>query len=183
MPPAKAGVKRARNESAPGHSGSRDTLPAKQKRMSEPRKSAPEENEAEAHDFVDDDGAGSDAGSDAGNAPPASVAGGFAAAMSKVLARSVTKTNPVLAKRHTAAEKIVAKEKAETKVSRLKTREKKAARRAHMQLPDVTKQDYERQLKKVATKGGAYSLSVTVREARPRDSSIASSPIFVEPSP
>ena len=94
-----------------------------------------------------DDVAESTAASSSGN--------GFAAAMSKVLGRTVTKSNPVLAKRHTAAEKIVAKEKQETKVAKLKTRDKKLARRAHMQLPDVTKQDYERQLKKVATKGGS----------------------------
>lgn len=124
------------------------------------RNSKHEEDDERKERTVDDDDHDGNAHDGAGDSEQA-AGRGFAAAMSKVLGRTVSKSNPVLAKRHTAAEKLVAKQKEESKATKLKTREKKLARRAHMQLPDVTQQDYERQLRKVATKGGEWNESAT----------------------
>jgi hypothetical protein len=107
----------------------------------------------------DEDGGSVD---DSAAAPTSGGGGGFAAAMAKVLGRSLSSgANPVLAKRHTAGQKIAAKRAADVKEVKLKAREKKAARRAHLAAPEAAPADYERQLRKVATKGGAL-LAVAV---------------------
>lgn len=114
-----------------------------------------------ARDAGDDGDAGSvDDSAAAGGGAPAS---GFAAAMAKVLGRSLSSANPVLAKRHTAGQKIAAKRAADVKEVKLKAREKKAARRAHLAAPEAAPADYERQLRKVATKGGACAAAAAVR--------------------
>ena len=82
---------------------------------------------------------------------------GFAAAMAKILSREVPAAkNPVLAKRHTASAKLAAADKAAAKAERERKREKRDARRAHIVEPASADQEFERQLRKVASRGGAY---------------------------
>jgi hypothetical protein len=91
------------------------------------------------------------AGSGTGAAAPVSA---FAAALGKVLARDLSgKATPVLAKRRTAQEKhadraaIAAREEKKLRKSR------KKLRKLHLVAPAPQGSDFERQLRKVATKG------------------------------
>lgn len=73
---------------------------------------------------------------------------------------------PVLAKRKTKA----MKEMEQASVKRAESRGKSAVRRANMTqqfvIPDHTTTDYERQLKKIATRGGEFRLIVTSHKGR-----------------
>jgi hypothetical protein len=82
------------------------------------------------------------------------VAAGFGAAFSKIMSRNVTTDNPVMAKRHTAAAKLSEAERAKEKEEKQKIKQKKVAKRAHLLPITAYKPDFEKQLKRVATKGG-----------------------------
>ena len=92
--------------------------------------------------------------------PPTAANSAFAAAVSKIMARNVTADTALLAKRHTAAEKLAEKEAVEEKTAKARSRERKLARRAHMALPQSANPEFERQLRKVATKGGEWGALV-----------------------
>lgn len=80
-------------------------------------------------------------------------AGGFGAALAKVLSRGVDAAKPVLSKRHTAMQKLVeAKEKESKDLGKVR-KERKALRKAHNLDPLRAPPEFEKQLKKVATKG------------------------------
>lgn len=81
--------------------------------------------------------------------------GGFAAAMQKVMGRQLRAGAPVLAKRHTAAAKLAAAARAEQKQAQDKLAKRKELRKSHMAEPSAYAVDYERQLRRVATRGGA----------------------------
>ena len=108
-------------------------------------------------DAEDEEAEGGASGSSAGAAASAPGSGNaaFASAVTKIMSRTVSSDTALLAKRHTAAEKLVAQEKLETKSEKSRMRERKIARKAHMMMPQSANLDFERQLKKVATKGGA----------------------------
>jgi hypothetical protein len=79
---------------------------------------------------------------------------GFGAAMSKIMARDLTgKATPVLAKRKTAQAKQADKAALAIKEDAKKRKLRKRARKAHLVVPDPLQADFERQLRKVATKG------------------------------
>lgn len=82
---------------------------------------------------------------------------GFAAAMSKVMARTITGSAavaPVMAKRHTAAQKLATKQKKEATEATVKRRARAASRLAHLLAPEEMPIENELKLKKLATKGG-----------------------------
>lgn len=83
---------------------------------------------------------------------PTSV-GGFGSVMTKILSRSIDKPAAVLAKRKTAKEKIVALEKSEKKKQREARLEKKSERQKFNVLSKPQDADFERQLRKVGTRG------------------------------
>lgn len=79
---------------------------------------------------------------------------GLADMMSKILNQQVKGKTPVLAKRKTAAMKEM--EAGHDDSERLKKArlEKKAQREKQLHIPDHNSADYERQLRKLATRGG-----------------------------
>jgi hypothetical protein len=83
-------------------------------------------------------------------------AGAFARAFSAVMKRSIDpEKGAVLAKRRTLVQKQLAREKLEAAAAHDLRKQRKAARVAQLVVPAPDVQGYERQLKKVATKGGA----------------------------
>jgi len=73
--------------------------------------------------------------------------------LSKILAQSVTASNPVLAKRKTAIMKEMEDDKKDRdRLKRLRT-QRKTEREKQMEVPDASSADYERQLRKLATRG------------------------------
>jgi hypothetical protein len=80
---------------------------------------------------------------------------GMADMMSKILHQQVHGKVPVLAKRKTAIMKELESEYADKdRLKKLKLK-RQEQRVKHMVVPDHTTLDYERQLKKIATRGGA----------------------------
>ncbi|CAN0000515.1 unnamed protein product [Ectocarpus sp. 6 AP-2014] len=106
-------------------------------------------------DDGDDGGADEGGGGRKGNSTPAGTTGGMGDVMARILGQKLdTRVQaPVLAKRKTKT----MKEMENASVKRAETRGKSAARRAKMTqqfvIPDHTTTDYERQLKKIATRG------------------------------
>ncbi|CAB1119531.1 unnamed protein product [Ectocarpus sp. CCAP 1310/34] len=106
-------------------------------------------------DDGEDGGADEGGGGRKGNSTPAVAAGGMGAVMARIIGQKLdTRVQaPVLAKRKTKT----MKEMENASVKRAETRGKSAARRANMTqqfvIPDHTTTDYERQLKKIATRG------------------------------
>ncbi|KAG5176478.1 Rrp15p-domain-containing protein [Tribonema minus] len=98
----------------------------------------------------------SDTGSASKHHRPASGdgAGGMGDVMARILGQQIAGSSaPVLAKRKTKAMKEMAEE-AERKATLVAKRaERRAARAQQLVVPDVTSQDRERQLKKIATRG------------------------------
>ena len=94
-------------------------------------------------DDVDDEGEGD--GTD-----------GFANVMSKILNTSIDKKLPVLAKRKTAAMKEIEVERENRDRLKKKRIEKKMDKERHLVIPSVLQNDYEKGLKKVATRGNLY---------------------------
>jgi len=86
------------------------------------------------------------------------VGGGFAAALQKVMRRTITGEGkaaaPVMAKRHTAALKLSNKEKAEKRDEKRAKKARQASRLAHLALPQEMPIENELKLRKLATKGG-----------------------------
>ena len=73
--------------------------------------------------------------------------------LSKILSQSVTASNPVLAKRKTAIMKEMEDDKKDRdRLKRLRT-QRKTEREKQMEVPDASSADYERQLRKLATRG------------------------------
>lgn len=88
---------------------------------------------------------------------PAATPGLFARAFEAVMKREIApeKGTAVLAKRKTVVQKQLDKERVEAKAAAELRKQRKAARVAQLVVPAPDAQGYERQLKKVATKGGA----------------------------
>jgi Rrp15p len=96
-------------------------------------------------------------------------AGGFGAALSKVLSRELHASEaagPVLAKRRTAAAKLAAAEREQTIALRKKAAEKKAAAAARNVLPSAATADAEKELRRVATKGVVALFNAITRHKR-----------------
>ncbi|CAM9296900.1 unnamed protein product [Ectocarpus sp. 4 AP-2014] len=114
-----------------------------------------ERSSGSSSDDGEDGGADEGAGGRKGNSTPAVTAGGMGDVMARILGQKLdTRVQaPVLAKRKTKT----MKEMENASVKRAETRGKSAARRANMTqqfvIPDHTTTDYERQLKKIATRG------------------------------
>lgn len=79
---------------------------------------------------------------------------GLAEMMSKILNQKVTNKNPILAKRKTAMMKEVENEHLKREDVKQNRMERKVKREKFLVLPDPLTNDFERQLRKVATKGG-----------------------------
>ena len=77
----------------------------------------------------------------------------FKTAFSKIMQRDIIPKNPILSRRITSSSKQALVEKQKLKEAKMKYSEKKVLRKAHLTLPDAFSQDYERTLRKVATKG------------------------------
>jgi hypothetical protein len=131
-----------------------DELPLPRKKATGMKRKRPQAEPASVSAATDDDGEG------AGEAVPAAATGGvkgFGQAMAKILARTVDAgVAPVLAKRHTAAEKLAEAERAAELEEREKRQKRRAAKRAHLAQADAANPDFERQLRRVATKGGEW---------------------------
>ena len=93
---------------------------------------------------------------------PVAAPGLFARAFEAVMKRDIApeKGTAVLAKRKTAVAKQVDRERLEAKAAAELRKERKAARVAQLVVPTLDTLGYERQLKKVATKGGAIAHSL-----------------------
>lgn len=83
--------------------------------------------------------------------------GSFAFALKSILAQEVKGKVPVLAKRKTEA--MVDMEEQRREADRLKRlrKEKKAEREKQLTIPDFGTENYERQLKKLANRGGLFT--------------------------
>ena len=79
---------------------------------------------------------------------------GLAEMMSKILNQKVTNKNPILAKRKTAMMKEVENENLNREDVKQNRMERKMKRDRFLVPPDPLTNDFERQLRKVATKGG-----------------------------
>jgi hypothetical protein len=98
-----------------------------------------------------EDGGGS--GSDAGGEQP--TTGTFARAFAAVMKRVIApERDAVLAKRKTLVQKQVERDNISSKAASDLRKQRKASRVAQLVIPTPDVQGYERQLKKVATKGG-----------------------------
>jgi hypothetical protein len=95
---------------------------------------------------------------------------GFASAMSKILSRELhvknPKAGPVLAKRHTAAEKAAAIERAALVAARARTAAKRAAAALRNVAPSARTLDAERALRRVATAGVVALFNAITRHQR-----------------
>mmetsp|Transcript_28422 Transcript_28422/g.28730 ORF Transcript_28422/g.28730 Transcript_28422/m.28730 type:complete len:157 (-) Transcript_28422:114-584(-) len=78
---------------------------------------------------------------------------GFASVISKILHQDTGNKIPVLAKRKTAIMKEIESEKDEKKQFKRQRMERKEERDKHLVIPDHTTGDYERQLRRLATRG------------------------------
>ena len=104
-------------------------------------------------------------------------AGGFGAALSKILTRELRdapSAGPVLAKRHTAAAKLASAARTSAREEGRARERKRVAAAARNVLPSALTADYERQLRKVGTKGvvalfNAIATHQRVTEAVPED--------------
>ena len=97
------------------------------------------------------------------------VGDGFANVISKILSQNVNGKIPVLAKRKTSKMKEIEAMKDEKEQQKKLRTERKAEREKQVVIPTVITLDYERQLKKLATRGGLIFMS---------NSFIYSSPVF-----
>ena len=112
-------------------------------------------------DIDNDNDSGSEAGSEAGSEVGSETGSqgeggkdGFADAMSRILGQSVSTSVPVMAKRSTSQMKAITqtnREKGELREKRLK---RLAERDKQMVKPTVLQHDKEKQLKRIATRGG-----------------------------
>lgn len=78
---------------------------------------------------------------------------GLSVMMSKILNQNITK-NPILAKRKTAAMKEIEENHFKKEESKIQRIERKKKREMFLVPPNPLSSDFERQLRKVATKGG-----------------------------
>ena len=86
--------------------------------------------------------------------PSNNKSGGFGSALSKILSRDIgNKKTPVLSKRHTALQKLQEQEKLQQLLLKKQNKQKKILRKVHNLDPRQAAPDFERQLRKVATKG------------------------------
>ena len=83
---------------------------------------------------------------------------GFADAMSKILAQSIGESAsvPVMAKRTTETMRQIDESREEAKLARQADSEKRQRAAKNMVIPDHTTTGFEKQLKKIATSGGAF---------------------------
>jgi hypothetical protein len=79
---------------------------------------------------------------------------GLADMMSKILNQKVGDKIPVLAKRKTAMMKEVEGSRLDSDKSKRQRLEKKAEKEKQLVIPDASSADFERQLRKLATRGG-----------------------------
>ena len=83
--------------------------------------------------------------------------------MNKILNTSIQKKQqPVLAKRKTTAMKEIEMERENREKLKQKRIEKKLDRERHLVVPSILQNDYEKGLKKVATRGISLSLSLYI---------------------
>lgn len=81
---------------------------------------------------------------------------GFGDAMSKILGQNVAEdAQPILAKRTTARMREIQSDRKETKTARLSAAEKRERDQNDMAVPDHTTAVQDRELRMIATKGGA----------------------------
>lgn len=81
---------------------------------------------------------------------------GFASVMSKILNQPIQKKVPVLAKRKTSVMRDIEVERENRdRLKKLRIK-RKSERDRQIVIPNVLQNDYERQLKKVATRGGIF---------------------------
>jgi len=73
--------------------------------------------------------------------------------MQHILGKNIAQQDPVLSKRHTASEKRSQKIDQDRKEQRDRVRERKRLRRRAHQPPDALDKPFERQLRRIATKG------------------------------
>jgi hypothetical protein len=78
---------------------------------------------------------------------------GFANVLAKILNQNIGNKNPVLAKRKTPIMKEQEAHKKDLRVDKKKREDNKASREKEMTIPGVDTVDYERQLRKVSTRG------------------------------
>lgn len=81
---------------------------------------------------------------------------GLAEMMSKILNQKVPNKNPILAKRKTAMMKEVENDNLKREDVKQNRMDRKVKREKFLSLPDPLNNDFERQLRKVATKGGEF---------------------------
>lgn len=95
---------------------------------------------------------------------------GFASAMGKIMARDLSgKATPVLAKRKTTQQKQADKAAVAVKEDAKKNKAKKKLRKAHLVAPDPLQADFERQLRKVSTKGVVALFNAIAKHQRSID--------------
>jgi hypothetical protein len=99
-----------------------------------------------------------DRGDDDGSIQSDGDAAGFAAVFDKVMARNITQSATVMAKRHTAAAKHAEVMKKEHAQERKTRKERKEAKRIRLVVPSISTADNEKELRRLATKGGTIAL-------------------------
>ena len=81
---------------------------------------------------------------------------GFADAISKILSKEIGSIQPVLAKRKTPLMRQIEEERHRAKKERLLKKRRLEMKNKNLVIPDHTTVDYERQLRKIATRGGMF---------------------------
>jgi hypothetical protein len=148
--PAAVGKKRSRAAPTVAESESRGARRAPGDTKKRKNVAAEERDE---YDEGDDGGDAAMAPSSSAPAPAAKSKSGFSAALAKVLSRDVDAAQPVLSKRHTTLQKLQEKHEQEFAEAKKLRKQRKLARGAHNVDPRAMAPEFEKQLRKVATKG------------------------------